>query len=78
MRLQSTTSVRVSLGILLLALTGCVSTSSAPMQGAYAQLQQQRSAQQCPRGMMKVCDRRRGTLCRCSSPRHVKAMIGSR
>lgn len=78
MRLQCTASVRVSLGILTLVLAGCVSTSSAPMPGAYAQLQQQRSVQDCPRGMMKVCDRRRGKLCRCSSPRHVKAMIGSR
>ena len=62
----------------VIVLSGCAGTHHSSMTLAESLTPpQQRAAQHCPNGKVMVCDKRRAAKCRCSSMRHLRALIGA-
>lgn len=57
-------------------LSGCAGSGPATYHATKID-QGVRQSSACPTGLMRVCDRRKSIGCRCTSPRHVRALIGS-
>jgi hypothetical protein len=58
-------------------LSGCTGMDPAFSQAGQFDQRVRQAAHACPTGQMRVCDRRKSVGCRCTSPRHVRALIGA-
>lgn len=71
--------------LLLLCLGGCATrhevehaskSGASPLQQAQQLQAKQARNGQCPRGTMRVCDRRKSIGCRCGGMQNLKVLIG--